>query len=429
MNKRRTRRRSTTLLVAFTLLLSGCQVVADPISLLRVPKLPEVQENLSSVVDQEIKKENGVLVRPINSKVNSAIQTGDIDGDGVGEAITFYKPEGVEGIHGMILKYDGSVWRKLTSFPGAGPNLDRVELVDFNEDNRTDIVVGYGPGDVELTKGLVVYSYIDSELTKMFEQPYSQFVIDDLNRDKKDELFIVNKRKDSPYELSMFGYKENTFVKRGELQLDSQAHNFNYVTSGFISKYKRGLVLDASTESNTGLTQVITLTENGKLKNILSEDLTYKANVIRSVDINADNIIEIASLEEPSGWELYEKYEIPYFTNYSQWDGNDGFQLVEKQYRDHQERFQFTIPRSWYGRVTIDTKSQVDEHIIFIDQFTNETLAEIRFFSVRSWERYKDKWLYLAAYGDQVIGINSKEVLDLKPKLPLEENKDAKTNK
>lgn len=172
-------------------------------------------------------------------------------------------------------------------------------------------------------------------------------------------------------------------------------------------------MLDAVAGANYGVTDIIKLTEDNQLISILPEEMAIKPYNIASGDMNGDGIIEIAIPEMPSGWDIYESYVIPYFTSYYQWDEKNGLKLVEKQYRDYEERFQLKLPNSWYGRVTIDTKSKKDEYIRFMDMHTNETLAEIKFFNPEMWETYKEKWTYLSSYGDTIIGVFSKEPLML----------------
>ncbi|MMZ62521.1 hypothetical protein D1872_247340 [compost metagenome] len=70
-------------------------------------------------------------------------------------------------------------------------------------------------------------------------------------------------------------------------------------------------------------------------------------------------------------------------------------------------RFYFNLPKSWWGNVTIDTKSDPNEHLWFIKTDSGEKVAEIRFFTLSEWERYKIDWELLARDNDKVIGFLS----------------------
>ncbi|SMG24265.1 FG-GAP repeat domain-containing protein [Paenibacillus aquistagni] len=407
------RRSAICLLLACTFIINGCEWVQDPKLLMSVPKLPEEQANLMSIINAQL-PEGGEKVRPNNSTDGSAVRMADLDGDGKAEAIVFYEiPDSDVRLHGMILKSDGKEWKKVADFEGGGVRLDYVETVDLTRDNRLDLLVGYGSQDRDsLNKGMVVYSFVNNRIEKIFEQPYSQAVIDDLDGDSKKELYIVSHHKGKPPLLSQYQYMDQKLTKTAEIQMDVEVNAVYNMVSGLISKDKRGLVLDLSVGANY-YASIGLLCLDGQFIEAVPMENTIRSKSYSSTDINNDGIIEFVKNETPQGWDIFREYEVPYFLNYFQWDGKNELKLVQKQYRDYSDRFHFTIPTSWYGRVSVDTKSDRDEYIRFIDYQTNETLAEIKFFSIENWERYKNKWTYLAAYGEEVIGILSKEPLKL----------------
>ena len=434
MRKTRILRRSGLVLALFALLLNGCEVVQDPKSLLSVPKLPEEQANLASIVYSHL-PEGGIIVRPTNSTDGSKIRIADLNNDGRAEAIVFYEtPDRDVRLHGMILESNENNWNVAAEFDGEGVVLDRVDIVDVTGDNTLDIIVGYGSPDTSSNKGMVIYTFENNQLKKIFEQPYSYYVIDDLNGDLIHELYMVSYRKSKSPVLSQFQYIDNKMTKAAEKQFDTEIVGVSNLLSGHLSKDQRGIVIDAILEPAQYVTMAFSLSTDGQFDEVFPKELTVKNIMYLSEDVNSDGIIEIAIPESPQGWEYYEEYETPYFTNYYQWDGNQGVILVQRQYRDHLERFHFTIPLSWYGRVSIDTRSRMDEYLRFYDVQSNDTLAEIRFFSVDTWDRYKEKWTYLAAYADEVIGIYSKEDLNINdgytklPDVETEEPSDSKVS-
>ncbi|EJW15736.1 hypothetical protein PAV_7c01090 [Paenibacillus alvei DSM 29] len=361
MIKRRTIRKASLFLLLASLLLSGCEWVQDPKSMLKEPRLSADKANLKSIIDSQ-KPEGANVIRPRNADDTSTIRIADLNNDGKGEAIVFYEtPDKDVRIHGMIFKSEGDTWTKVFDFDGEGTQLDRVELVDLTGDKNLELVVGYGSNDTKLNKGLVVYRFTDTEMIRMFEQPYSQFVIDDLDQSGKNKLFILNYRtgQSQTAQLSAFDYQNGKLIKYQDLKLSSLANSYTNMVSGFISKDRKGIVLDAIAGANYYLTDIIGMKKDQTLQALLQNGLGNKKEEILSMDMNSDGIIEIGKPETPQGWDqLYQPYEIPYFTNFFQWDGQQGLKLVEKQYRDHLNRFHLTFPKSWYGRVTVDTKSK-----------------------------------------------------------------------
>lgn len=136
--------------------------------------------------------------------------------------------------------------------------------MDLTHDNKLDLVVGYGGSDKDLNKGLVVYTFTQDGIVKIFEQPYSQFVIDDLNGDGKNQLYIVNNRRDMPPVLAMYDFKDGKMAKQNELTLDKDVNIYTNMISGNISKNQKGIVLDAVAGANYGVTDIIKLTEDNQ---------------------------------------------------------------------------------------------------------------------------------------------------------------------
>lgn len=409
-------------------LCSGCSGLQNPNLLLRVPSLPTEKENLKNMIEAQL-PEGATMIRPRNTNDVSTIRIADLNNDGLGEAIVFYEtPDKDVRIHGMIFKNKGNTWLKVLEFDGEGIQLDRVELVDITGDNQLELIVGYGRSDSELNKGLIIYKFTITELIKLFEQPYSLFVIDDLDQTGINKLFITHNRIDQTPLLTAFQYQGKQLVKLHELEFNKEATSCTNMVAGFINKHRKGLVLDAAAGTNKYITDIIVLHNKHLMGSLLQVNVPVRHEDIPSFDINRDKIIEVAIPETPSGWESHEYYEIPHFTNYYQWDDKNGLKLVEKKYRDRMNRFEFTFPKSWYGRVTIDIKSNKEEMLRFIDIYTKEPRATIRFFHVEVWDYYKEKWTYLSSFGDKIIAIYSKEPLKMSkgpvttPALPKNDN-------
>ncbi len=167
--------------------------------------------------------------------------------------------------------------------------------------------------------------------------------------------------------------------------------------------------MDAAVDSQSAYTSIVVM-ENNKLRVVLPGDArTYKDRRIASEDIDHDGIIEIGLLEAPKGWEYFDPAEIPYFTSYYKWDGKDGLTFATQLYHDPSDRFNINFSPEWHGKVTVDTKSVLDENLKFIMSDTGETVAEVSFFSPSEWGRVKnDGWDLLARDADKVIAYRGK---------------------
>lgn len=387
------------------LALSGCNFISDPKSLMETPQLSSDKASLISIIKGEMK--GGEMISPRDIRNNSSIRTLDLNKDGTMEAVVFYEtPEEAVRIHGMILEQQGDSWVLKARFDGEGQVLETFDLLDITGDGKLDIIAGFSSGSEELQKGLTVYTYDGAEVEKVLVLPYGYFMVDDLNQDNQLDLTVVNLKRNQMATVTTYQYDES-FKELSHLELNDPVSEYYNAVSGNITPNLKGLILDASVGNHSAFSTVIVM-EDGQLINLLpSHDMTLKGYPIMSGDVNNDGVLEIGMLEKPKGWEYISFDEIPWLFSYYQWDETQGLKFMMQQYMDMSGRFYFNFPKEWRGNVTIDTKSDKNEHLWFVKVDTNETVAEIRFFSLAEWERNKADWELLARDADKVIGFLS----------------------
>ncbi|MFI2855798.1 hypothetical protein ACH6EH_01510 [Paenibacillus sp. JSM ZJ436] len=398
------------------LLLSGCSFISDPVSLMTTPDLPADKATLMGAVSSALSakgSEKGDIIRPRRDPDPSSIRIEDLNGDGVMEAVVFYKTPNQEvQIHGMIMQEQGSSWVKKLDFDGEGTVLESFELIDITNDGKLDIVAGFSRGQEELQNGLAVYSFTGDSLRKILTIPFTQVEITDLNGDRVDELTVVSLQR---YELSFiatyqYDSSEDDFKELSKLDLGQNIESYYNIVSGNVSKDKEGVILDTTIVSNSSTSKMIVM-ENGELIDVLKEDAAYKELPVLSQDVNGDGILEIGLLEEPAGWKDARYEEIPFLSSYYQWDGEtrlaskkEGLSFVSQRYEDMERRFFLNFPVEWHNLITIDPASDKDEYLRFVMTNTGKTVAEVKFFPAAEWEQEKQEWKLLVKDDDQIIG-------------------------
>lgn len=342
------------------------------------------------------------LIRPVSDD-DSSIFTEDLDKDGTMETLVFYstKNEAVL-IHGMILEKRDDVWEKKLVFDGGGTELDSVDLRDVTGEGKLNIIAGYSRG---VEKGMVVYSYSGGELEEVLSQPYTKYMVDDLNEDGIEDITVVYFKRNEFATITTYQYNDGFKVLDELDDLDPYFSNYYNIVSGKVAENKEGIILDSAVDSRSAYTTVVVM-ENNKLRVVIPGDArTFKDRKIVSEDIDGDGVIEIGLLEPPKGWEYFDPETIPYFNSYYKWDGKNGLTFSALQYRDPSDRFRIDLLPEWHENVTVDTKSVQDKSLKFILSNTGETVAEISFFSPAEWERVKSSgWKILGFDLDKFIG-------------------------
>ncbi|KWX70039.1 FG-GAP repeat protein [compost metagenome] len=381
--------------------LSGCTFISDPVSKMRAPQLSADKASLKTAINT-LKPAGSTLIRPANND-DSAIFTEDLDNDGIMETLVFYltKNETVQ-IHGMILEKHDKAWVKKLVFDGNGTGLDSVNIQDVTGDGKLDIIAGYSRGE---EKGMVVYSYSDGVLEEMLTQPYTKYLLDDLNEDGIQDITVVNFKRNEFATIATYQYSDGFKVLDELDDLDPYFNNYYNIVSGKVAEHKEGIILDAAVDSHSAYSTMVVM-ENNKLRVVVPGDArTFKERKIVSEDIDGDGILEIGLLEPPKGWEYFDPQTIPYFNSYYKWDGKNGLTFSDQLYQDPSDRFTLNILPKWYEKVTVDTKSVQDKYLRFIMLDTGETVAEVSFFTPAEWDREKNEgWEMLGSDLDKIIG-------------------------
>ncbi|WP_426641485.1 hypothetical protein [Paenibacillus illinoisensis] len=390
-------------------ILSGCTVISDPKGLMKKPMLSTDKEKLFYVVQKEQPPESN-LIRPKDMNNTSMIRVEDLDGDGTREAIVFYEtPNENVRIHGMLLEEQGDTWVKKLTFDVPGSELQSFKVLDITNDGNPDIILGVSLQD---QKALTAYSYNGGALEQVLGGvPYNQYIIDDLqgntldmNGDGKSDFAIVALNNSGFASVALYQYDEGSFKEVDRLQTDYTVKEIYNALGGEIAKDKMGIVLDTELDDRSSFSQLIYVKDNKLVNAFKSPDQTYRDDKILSGDFNNDGIIEFGLKETPKGWEHYVFDSRMWFYTFYQWDGKDGKEFVSFQYRDDANLFHLNLKPEWYGKITIDTKSEKEKYIRFKMIDTDETVGEIKYFTLSQWEQEKGKrWKEITRTNDRVI--------------------------
>ncbi|CAM2835637.1 hypothetical protein PATA110615_03120 [Paenibacillus taichungensis] len=389
--------------------LSGCTVISDPKGLMRKPMMSTDKEKLLNVVQREQPPESK-LIRPKDMNNTSMIRVEDLNGDGTREAIVFYEtPNENVRIHGMLLEEQGDSWVKKLTFDVPGNELQSFKVLDITNDGNPDIILGVS---LQEQKALTAYSYKAGALEQVLGGvPYNQYIIDDvqgntldLNGDKKNDFAIVSLNNSGFASIALYQYDDGSFKEVDRMQTDYTVKEIYNALGGQIAKDKVGIVLDSELDDRSTFSQIIYVKDNKLVNAFKSPDQTYRDDKILSGDVDNDGIIEFGLKETPKGWEHYVFDSRMWFYTFYQWDGKDDKKFVSFQYRDDADLFHLNLKPEWYGKITIDTKSEKEKYIRFKMIDTDETVGEIKYFTLSQWEQEKGKsWKEITRTNDRVI--------------------------
>lgn len=368
--------------------LSGCGVYKSPSDLIKRPESLENTNDTKNIISDFL-SEQDTLTLAVSQKNKGSIRKIDIDGDKIDEVLLLYKrvrnvynDEGEYGV--TILKKKNDKWNEINRIEGWDDSIDLVEYKDITGDNLPEIFIGYNTRDSS-NKRLRVYSYHGGYFDTIYDTEYRDFALDDLNDDGKTELIILNRLEDNSTNIEVLNYFDEKINYTDDLLIDNNSY-YSTMNVGNVSKYKKGIFIDFDMGTYDSYTNLY-IVENNKLVEVLrGKDKVSRRDMIKSQDINNDNIIEFGLIDKEN-W----KYNSNPINMWYQWDNKENIKLVLREYYNYDFGYKIQIPSNWEDKFIVieEYDNNIKNKISFYPLYSNKYYGEI-IFSIETYD--KDKW-------------------------------------
>ncbi len=298
------------LLLALVLSISGCAVASPSVEdLLRAPILSgdysALQSALISRYDSTVQ-----LKYPTEGELLSPFSFGDCDGDGVQEAVVLFTHADFTNVQVALLKQDDSgTWQVIGVADGLSDTVVTIAFATMQAGDAQQIVVGF---QAQVGQYLAVYAYQDAALTTVLQQPYSQYLVEDITGTGTDDLILMssNEAGEAQMELLTFGtdgftqtlvpsFNDEPFTSYQNITISEVRTGRQYlVIDGFVGEGQTTLVTEMIWyNSATGAFQQPALASTGDLYN---DSKRYSASLI-SLDIDGDGRVDIPVVYTETG--------------------------------------------------------------------------------------------------------------------------------
>ncbi|MGM1044963.1 MAG: hypothetical protein ACQEXX_02330 [Bacillota bacterium] len=159
---------STTLL-----LLGGCGIPGTPVDMIK-PPLSEASIQRDKINHELIKllPEEVQLLVPTQGQDGNDISFGDMDGDGIDEAVVVYEENKATGkmLKAALFKQDNEEWQMVSEVKGFGYGLEYAGFPDIDQDGRSELVLGWSLGAAG--NGLDIYGLSEDKLKLLSKEEY-----------------------------------------------------------------------------------------------------------------------------------------------------------------------------------------------------------------------------------------------------------------
>lgn len=366
-------------LTAVFFLLSGC-AFSSPEDLYAVPRAAEDYKNLQDQIDK-VRAAGAEYAGPLVGSNTQPVQLMDLDGDGVQEAVAFFRTTAADDspplkiyIYHQTAEEDYEIQNIIE---GDGTAINSISYVDLDGESDKELVVSWRLS--EKIYRLMAYSVRGPETELLLPAvSYAEFALIDMDKDNQQEIVVLSLNTDGDiYQADYYDFRDGRMellstapMSRGIQELLSDSKPL----SGFLrngdssepalfvnSALSMGIITDIFAWRNETLVNV-TLNPDG-----VSGSTFRLNNNIAIRDINADGYLEVP---HPTAFpNLKPATSTDFFSvQWLQYDLWGNALVVSTTYYNGEDGWYLSLPDSWQGKIALarqDSSSSGERGVLF----------------------------------------------------------------
>lgn len=309
-----------------------------------------LQEQLSKVIAA-----GGEYAAPLTGELIQSVQLQDLDGDGVREAIAFFRFPGEEKpMKIYIFRQVRDAYELLTVVEGAGTAINCVDYVQLDDSPFQELVVSWQMSSQ--LGSLAAYSIGPDGNSELLRTDYGSYHLADLDSDGQQELVVLRSMTGSGCEAVLYD-RENDFLPDQHAALSegitalasggvcdgklSDGIPALFVTSGYRDS---GVITDILTYVSPGgtLTNVTCSPETGES----GDTIRYNSQLPVS-DLNGDGILELPQPVPLAEYRVTSTAVNFWLTHWRQFDNTGEGKTVFSTYHNERDGWYLVLPDSW----------------------------------------------------------------------------------
>ncbi len=409
---------SIIICIVICLSFSSCNVNISSVDILmRPPKLSGANSLLQQTFESTVGDSESIIMKtPLSGENRSSYLLFDLDNDGVSEALVLYSDPIKEKLANVcVFKFVNNQWSFVSTIKGKSEEIYAVDFADINGDGTFEILLSWPStvsGNYLSTTGLShngdrvlsIYSYNGSSTTLLKNEAYTKLLVEDINSDNSDELFIINISLSNQEKTSLgriVSFEDDYSVsKELKFTLTGMLDVYNIVSDTYFNNNEAHtrVYVDGSISESGIITEVIDI-EHSDFQvllpfynsNISAQPSTLRDVRVFSQDFDNDGIVEIPTVEKMYGGvklssDTNEKNSLN-LTVWSEID-NNMLSVDTKCIWNGNYGYMFIFPEEWIGKITA-VYNEKNDTITFYSLDDNTTLIN-SLFSIKSI--YEPDW-------------------------------------
>ena len=279
-------------LTALVLGLSGCSLLTLD-ELYVPPRRSEDYDNLQSVIEEAM--QDLTYCAPIAGDHQQAVQTADLDGDGVDEYLLFAKGNNEMPLKILIFSQLASGYMLMDTIEGYGFAFDFVEYIPLDDRAGVEIVVGRQVSE-ELARSVSVYRFTRGFSQQLLSASYTRMLAEDLDGDSRKELLLLTAGESELGNgaLHLYDYNGQELRRTAVVNISHSVSMLQRMESGRLADGSVGIFVTTAADQ-TGMTLDVFTWQTDRLVPSINGIKIPAVNqyLLYPADIDEDGIMEI----------------------------------------------------------------------------------------------------------------------------------------
>ena len=285
-------------LAALCLLLGGCATNVSTDKLYALPSLPAEYASLEAEINALL-SDGAEHAAPISGSNLQSVQMVDLDGDGVEEAVAFFRKATDERpVKIYFFRSNGDSYEQMALIEGTASSIYSITYYDLDGDGRREILVGFKSG-TEL-QVLAVYTLRGSEPLNLLTTAYLRYAVSDLDGDGRQELTVLYSGEENRCMADCYTWDDRELSCISTLELSFSASELSRVAAGALSDGQQALYVTGVADNSVAAYDILTV-KNGVLRNVTQNtassavDGGFRFLSLYPTDIDGSGVIESRS--------------------------------------------------------------------------------------------------------------------------------------
>lgn len=335
------------LALSISFVLSGCFIKSAD-ELYALPEQSDAYHDLQTSINS-ILVDSAQYSSPVSGSNQQPVQMSDLDGDGLDEAIIFVNTGGTRPLKTYIMSRQGEKYEQVCVIEGDGSAFDRVEYAQLDGKGGMEIVIGRQVSN-QIVQSISAYSIVDGQLIELLSANYSEFTIDDLDRDGNDDLFVLRFDAEARTGFaSLYRSMDGALEREPEVTMSVGVGSVRHIMLGKLAEGHPAVFVGGLTDDNNVITDIFTFRNNvftgiSSLNDLHLLSVPVRGYNLYATDIDSDGFVEIPDVVKLPDLDP-ESAEDDYFVvRWFNYDPTGGLKLKENTYHNYSSGWFLRLP-------------------------------------------------------------------------------------